>query len=182
MADNYLEKKMEEHRRGAAAKAVGRRLSPLGERRGTVSFKIDELRVLVTDAGTDSGAAIVKRLREGGCKVAFASRDDKAGRELAQTSGARHYPATFNGSVTDDLARAWGGIDVIVVTDGRRVEDVGAKRAILIGVAPEILQRDDLAVNAIDPAGLTPAEIAHLCLFLCLRESACLSGVTLGAF
>lgn len=180
MADNYLEKKMEEHRRGVTAKAVGRRLSPVGERRGTVSFKIDELRVLVTDASTETGMAIVRRLREGGCKVAFVTKEEKAGRELAQSSGARYYPVSFNGSVTEDIVQAWGNIDVIVATDGERVDEAGAKKIILVGESPEIFLMRNTAVNAVDTATLTPAEVAHLCLFLCLKESACLNGVTLG--
>lgn len=181
MADNYLEKKMEEHRRGTVVKTV-RRLSPPGERRGTVSLKIDELRVLVTDASEENGAAIVKRLRYAGCKVAFASGDDKAGRNLAQESGARHYPMTFNGSVIDDIVRVWGGIDVLVVTDCSRSDDIDVNDVILIGDSPKLNRKVGRRVNAIDTTGLDPSEIAHLCLLLCLKESTCLNGVVLGSF
>ena len=181
MADNYLEKKMDEHRRAAAVRPSARRLSPVGERRGYVSFKIDELRIFVTDASSEIGSAIVRRLRDGGCKVAFAAAEDKAGRALAQESGARHYPASFSGSVVGDIAKSWGGIDVLVVTDRSRMAYADAKRIILVDASPEIRRSEGVSVNAIATGGLTPAEIAHLCLFLCLKESACLSGVTLGA-
>ena len=83
MADNYLEKKMEEYRSGVLSRPYARRVSLTGSRPGTVSFKIDPLRVLVTDASDDVGRAVVTRLREAGCRVAFACADDKAGRALS---------------------------------------------------------------------------------------------------
>lgn len=180
MADNYLEKKMEEYRRGAVVKAA-RKLSPTGERRGMISLKIDELRVFVTDASTDNSAAIVRRLREAGCKVAFVCGDDKAGRNLAQASGARHYPTIFKGSVTEDMVKTWGGIDVLIVTNGRQSDNVDAESVILLDKSPEIISRNGRRVNAVNTTGLTPHEVAHLCLLLCLKESACISGVVLGA-
>ena len=179
MADNYLEKKMEEHRRGTGVKAA-RKLSPTGERRGMVSLKIDELRVFVSDASTNNGAAIVRRLRDAGCKVAFASNDDKAGRNLAQASGTRHYPTTFKGSVVDDIVKIWGGIDVLVATDNIRIDNVDVESVILIDKSPGIMHRGDIRVNAINTTGLTSHEISHLCLLLCLKDSACINGVVLG--
>ena len=182
MADNYLEKKMEEHRRGTAVKPPRRRLSPIGERPGMVSFKIEQLRVFVTVASTEYGAAIVRRLSEAGCKVAFTSEDDKTGRELAQTSGARHYPSTFKGSVVDDMEKVWGGIDALIVANSEYISDVKLYRIILIDVLPENIDKKDTNLNAIITKELTPSEVAHLCLLLCLKESTCLKGVVLGAF
>lgn len=180
MADNYLEKKMEEHRRGTV-RTVARSLSPVGERRGTVSFKIDDLRVLVTDGDSDCGAATVRRLREAGCKVAFVAADNRTGRNLAQAVGARHYPASFSGDVAEDLFKAWGGIDVAVVCGTGRSGVEAAKRIVLISEAPDLLPVKDKTVNAVDPRGLKPSEVAHLCLLLCLKDSECLNGVCLGA-
>lgn len=182
MADNYLEKKMEEHKRGTSLKTP-RILSPIGERPGMVSFKIDQLRVFVTDASTEIGTAVVRRLREAGCKVAFVSSDDKSGRNLAQASGARHYPRGFRGSVVDDIAEAWGGIDVMVVDSGGAMDDnVNVENVILIGESPRVICREGIRINAIDTTSLCAREVAHLCLLLCLKESACLNGVSLGTF
>lgn len=181
MADNYLEKKMDEYRRGMAVKPTRRHLTPSGNRPGTVSMKIEALRVLVTDAANDFSAAIVRRLREVGCRVAFVSADDKAGRTLAQATGSRYYPSSFVNSAVADLTDAWGGLDAVIITDGSMPRDVdlsALKRMITVGSDPavaELTHRDGMTVNAVSTGGRTPADVAHLCLLLCLTASDCLN-------
>lgn len=185
MADNYLEKKMEEHRRGGIVKSNARRLTPGGDRPGTVSFRIEPLRIFVTDGSFDYAPAIICRFRDAGCKVAFFSADEKNGRELAQKSGARFYPASFAGSISDDIAKVWGGLDALVVTDGKMPDNVNIeelKRVIVVVDNPElplVESRDGLTVNAIDIKSRTAAEVAHLCLVLCLNASDCINRVIL---
>lgn len=181
MADNYIEKKMEEHRRAASVKPMMRRVTPVGDRAGTVSFKIDPLRVLVTEGSEDHSAAVICRLREAGCRVAFVSADDKGGRLLAQKSGARFYPASFGGSVAEDLEKAWGGLDAVVVTDGLMPYGVnvgGLRRVIVIGDNPELPSVeccDGLTVNGVNISGRSASDVAHLCLILCLNASDCIN-------
>lgn len=181
MADNYLEKKMEEHRRAAVAKSATRRIAPTGERAGTISFKIDPLRVLVTDGMSGHSAAVISRLREAGCKVAFAGTDDKGGRALAQKSGARFYPASFAGNIAADLEKTWGGLDAVVVTDGKMPDGVkvgGLRRVVVIGNSPELPEiesSDGLTVNGVNICGRSASDVAHLCVVLCLNASDCIN-------
>ena len=114
MADNYLEKKMEEYRSGALSKPAARRLSPTGERPGTVSFRIDQLRVLVTDASDDVGRAVVRKLRGAGCRVAFVSPRLQ---ERARNKGVEYYAGNHvsDKTVYKDLGIACGIVAVYLL-------------------------------------------------------------------
>jgi hypothetical protein len=182
MADNYLEKKMEEYRSGVLSRPYARRVSLTGSRPGTVSFKIDPLRVLVTDASDDVGRAVVTRLREAGCRVAFACADDKAGRALSQATGSRFYPESAARDAVADLKKAWGGIDVLLIF-GQPMSAgeicSGLSRVIVVGgdpVLPDLAGCGGPSVNAISTVRLTADNVAHLCLLLCLDDSAFIDG------
>ena len=182
MADNYLEKKMDEHRRGAAVSPVRRRLSLTGERPGSVSLKIEPLRVLVSDVADEYAAAVVRKLRDAGCRVAFVSSDDKAGRALAQSTGSRYYPSSLGDGAAADLAATWGGLDAVIFTGASAmpasVDQSALKRVITVAPDPAlaaIAPHDGLTVNAVATSGRTPADTAHLCLLLCLTASTCLN-------
>ncbi len=177
MADNYLEKKMEEHRRGVAAVASSRKRSPTGSRRGTVALRIDPLRVFVTDAAPEVGQAVVRRLREAGCSVAFVAENGEEAVQLARSSGARFYPRNVAGGAVADLMRQWRGIDAVIITDGcwpDGVASAGLKRVVNIGSdaeLPDVAPGDGLTVNAISTRGITAADAAEFCLYLCLKSS-----------
>lgn len=183
MADNYLEKKMEEYRSGALSRTNVRRKHISGEQPGSVRMKIDALRVFVTDCAGEYAPAIIGRLRDAGCQVAFRSVDEKEGRLLSQKSGARFYPASFAGCVADDLTKVWGGVDAVIVTDGvipEGMDGVALKRIISVCGTPDLSVADGskaTTVNGIDISGFTPAEAAHLCLMLCLTDSSCINGM-----
>ncbi len=102
MADNYLEKKMEEHRRGAAP-AHPRTLGPLGVPRGSVCLPLDVRTVFIApcEADAEVAAELVRTFGEAGCAVGFALKDIKEGRALAQATSTRHYPL----EVPEALAR-----------------------------------------------------------------------------
>ncbi len=93
MADNYLEKKMEEHRR-APSPALSRRYSPLGVKAGTACLPFGRKRILVRGCNTapEAAEAAVKALGATGSTVFFIWNDLKRGRELAQASATRHIP------------------------------------------------------------------------------------------
>lgn len=177
MADNYLENKMEEHRRGADI-TYRRRLSPTGGRPGEVCLKIAPLRVLVTDGGTEAGAAIVRRLRSAGCRVAFAASDGRAGTRLAQESGSRFCPSSLGQGIIADLETAWGGVDVLVVIDGDCrpwISAAGLSRVIVAGddpALPQLPAGETMTANAVCLRNISPDQAAHLCLLLCLDGSA----------
>jgi hypothetical protein len=117
MADNYIENKMEEHRRGAMPRRT--KLSPSGQRPGELTIKFPSRRVFVTGGASGIGRAIVKAFCDGGCKVAFCDIDSAKGTKTAQETGSQFHPLDVRRA--EDLDRAlcrvidnWGGIDVIV--------------------------------------------------------------------
>lgn len=90
MADNYLERKMEEYRSGKAA-APRRRLIPSGAAKPRLEVPLGEITVLIV--GVDD--ALVMAFANAGATVRFCNADDEAssvGRKLAERSGARYFP------------------------------------------------------------------------------------------
>ena len=93
MADNYLERRMEEHRRsrsGATVKHVSasrQRLKP-----GQVIIDYQPMRVIVADGTSSTGREIIKLFRKLNCRVTFCSADTRQGPLLAQATGALYYP------------------------------------------------------------------------------------------
>ncbi len=179
MADNYLEKKMEEHRMRANGIKQIRRQSTAQSRPGTVTLKLARMRILVTDVIDEKDEAIISRLREAGCKVAFMCADNRLGRDLSQKTGSRFYPSSLLNNVCDDLRRQWGGIDMAVLTGAVKPDDLDAECLVVVGESPRIDSHEGKTVNAIDTTGLSPAEVGGLCVLLCLSESMCLNGVVI---
>ncbi len=118
MADNYLERKMEEYRSGKSS-GYRAKLTPSGDRPGRLSVKFPPRRVFVTGGASGIGKAIVKAFCNAGCRVAFCDIDAKSGAATAQTSGAQFHPvdvadvAALEACVTR-VIEAWGDIDVLV--------------------------------------------------------------------
>lgn len=107
MADNYLEKKFEEHL-NAPYKPVRAKHSPIKERR-----------IIVTGGAKGIGAAIVRSLRVAGNKVAFCDVDQEAGKETALRNGAEFYAvdvadAEAFRAFIGQVAERWGGVDAII--------------------------------------------------------------------
>lgn len=120
MADNYLERKMEEHRNGGPRKSVHKTAS-LGSRAGVWEVPFAERRVLVAGRGTALDTLVVERLRSVGCKVAFMGWEKSEGTELARRTGAQCHPTSYSDAegLKKSVAlvcRAWGDIDVVIST------------------------------------------------------------------
>lgn len=134
MADNYIEKQYERYQ---ARKAAWERERKLGKRKTNASHsdksgkedsesigKQDgKKRVFVTGGAAGIGKAIVSAFCKEGNWVAFCDKDEVAGQETAQETGAAFYPA----DVSDEEALekcmrqifvAWGDIDVLVNNAG----------------------------------------------------------------
>ncbi|MDE5785756.1 MAG: hypothetical protein K2H98_04410 [Duncaniella sp.] len=111
MADNYLEKKMEEHRSRMAAGASRRRRHVPVTGAGPLVFP--ERRILVSGEGYPWLNEMVTALRAAGHRVAFM---DPAGNALAQATGARCYPWTSDrlADAESDILKHWGGLDITV--------------------------------------------------------------------
>ncbi len=119
MADNYLEKKMEEHQRGTAPKHP-RSLNPLGTPRGTVCLPLSFRRIFVAgvDCNPEAGREIVKAFGNAGCEVGFSCTDLRFGRVLAQSSSTRHYPMQADAALTH-FTQTKGVADLIITLDGK---------------------------------------------------------------
>ena len=128
MADNYLEKKFEEHLNAPYKPAKAKHV-PLKERRA-----------VVTGGAKGVGAAIVRSLRVAGHKVAFCDVDEVAGRETALRTGSEFSLV----DVTDveafrafirSIEAKWGGVDIIV-------NNVSANSlAPLLSISPELFDK-----------------------------------------
>ncbi|MDE5586686.1 MAG: SDR family NAD(P)-dependent oxidoreductase [Muribaculaceae bacterium] len=120
MADNYLEKRMEELRSGK-----------LAVRKAIPGIRPKAQRVLVT--GGCHGAAREKALefRKQGCRVAVLDADEQAGRKMAYENGIRFHrvdpkdESALNREIRS-LLSAWRGVDVAVVTNEicARISDI----------------------------------------------------------
>lgn len=108
MADNYLEKRMEELRSGR-----------LGVKGGIPGIRPGALRVVV--AGGSHGAAKeqVLEFRKKGYRVAVFDNDEKEGKRMAYENGIRfhHIDLTDDKAIqkeTASLLKAWRGVDIII--------------------------------------------------------------------
>lgn len=118
MADNYLEKKMEEYRSGKLQKRPVKH-TPTGAKPGTMLVKFPPRRVFVTGGASGIGRAIVEAFRKADCKVAFCDIDNKTGNATAQATGAQFHPvdvtdATALETCVNRVINSWGDIDVII--------------------------------------------------------------------
>ncbi|MDE6832296.1 MAG: hypothetical protein K2J07_06155 [Muribaculaceae bacterium] len=146
MADNYLEKRMEEHlRRQAAAKAPTPRRQSL--RAGEVVIKYPPMRVVVTDGCTHCGQTLIHALRSLGCRVAFTDPDAAAGRRLEQAEGAQYHP----------------GADAPTVV--ARLTDSGDRPEAVIALADRELRFSDGQTVAIPDGCTDPDAFASFCCY-----------------
>lgn len=177
MADNYLENKMEEHRR---AQASGRPAQSYkgATRRQIFNEHFERRRIFVCDGLSERGQAIVRRLSESGARVAFTGADRRAGTALAQSSGARFYTveavsATSVREALGALGEVWGGVDVIVSPSA---EFAGEGEARVIIYESGDYGASALRHTVIDAPQLTAAELARIILFAALESSDTLAG------
>lgn len=102
MADNYLERKMDDYRRGTPAK---RRLTHTGDVPGVLRVKLQPRPVLLLNASTNAHETLVSMLCGAGFRVAFTAADPVWGRGLAGRVGALFLPSP-EGAV-ELLCRHW---------------------------------------------------------------------------
>jgi len=93
MADNYLERRMEEYRRSRQGAAAGhaKRSTP-SLKPGQIAVDYPAIRVFVTDAMSPAGEAVIEAFRRFNCRVAFSCDDRTYGNRLAQKTGAQFHP------------------------------------------------------------------------------------------
>ncbi|MEF2642811.1 MAG: hypothetical protein U0M50_01970 [Paramuribaculum sp.] len=128
MADNYLEKQMEDFRRGVSAPRRSGLLPPKPQAVG--------LRALVVGGAMPAGVAAVTALRNAGWRVAFTDADIKSGRSLAQTSGAQHHPVDPSDAATlrrsaGLIIKRWGALDLVLCFTPEARDAVGEVMEVL---------------------------------------------------
>lgn len=130
MADNYLEKRMEEYRAGKLAPKAGKSYVARQRKAGefVVAFPPMSVLVLCEDAALVS--RVCSCFRKADFQVAFCMTDRREGTRIAQSAGCRFYPVDsgdagqLNG-VVDDLADCWGAVDVVADLRGLTDEEFG---------------------------------------------------------
>jgi len=117
MADNYLEKRMEDLRSGRLASEHRSAASPL--RKGYLHFPFPPRRVLVTGGTAGTFRAIAEAFLKAGCKVAVFGHDREAGDRIAHDLGARFHCVDLTSvsalkEAFGNLVKAWKDIDIII--------------------------------------------------------------------
>lgn len=105
MADNYLERKMEELRRGRPAPRRTSGVAP-----GHVSVRLGARRALVVGAEYKPFAL---RLSRAGCRVALASDTT-----MPPDTGLRLCSLTDGAPLLDSLLNDWHGLDLLLIAAG----------------------------------------------------------------
>ena len=111
MADNYLEKRMQDYAGGRLGK------SRVPSHSGLRCIKIPQTAVFFVDA-TPCDLLPLKALVEIGYKVSFTAPED--GQNLAQSTGARFYPIEFE-AIAADLAKRGEKLHAIIRPEGLAV-------------------------------------------------------------
>lgn len=211
MADNYLEKKMEDLRSGRLTQ-----MSRAAARRGAWSLNYPCRRVLVTDGACAIGRAVIDEFCRAACKVAFCDTDEERGRATAYATGARFIygdmrDAAVVAAAVADLGRAWRDIDVVVNTAagddgtllsllaenmaslrrslpypndfGGRVIDITGKECGDMENARSVLSGHRITVNriVIKNSDVSAGGVAQLCVFLSAPGIGFINGVVIPA-
>lgn len=134
MADNYLEKRMEDYRAGKLAPKRQVVHVPVAKKSGDFCLSFDSMNVIVLGGCFELASAVVEAFRKVDCRVALCHTDEKNCRGLSQRSGCRYYPfdpcdEERRDYMVDDVEARWGGVDVVIDLRGvgacpsERVED-----------------------------------------------------------
>lgn len=108
MADNYLEKKMDDYRRGITAS------TPLRQQSTSTPS------VLIIGDDNATVEKCVRRFRDLGWRTAFTDSDTVRGRDLAQQTGAQHHPIvadiTSVAKSIELILQRWKKLDLVILT------------------------------------------------------------------
>lgn len=135
MADNYLEKKMEDYRRGNLNRLPRQRSSMGSGNLPALPVQSQRIALMIKDRCVTE-ALLVALQQIGGLKVAFVGSDYREGNILAQKYGALFVKESeaAHDSMDGLLAQAsrrWGGLDVIVADDENSLNGVAEKQVLI---------------------------------------------------
>lgn len=179
MADNYLEKRMEDYRRscgGGHAKQLG-----VSRLQGMVCEKIVLPRImLLADLQYRPYAAdIVTRMAGVGCKVAFTHPIFTQGQKMAQRTSGLFVPNASPVSLADTMLKRWGGVDMIIFDGSEQIPDKlvdnDSLRLVSLNVDPDELSFGHRVLNLKFKWSVAERSVAQFCLFLSLQSGTCIA-------
>lgn len=182
MADNYLENKMDEHRRAGVRPTVSRaaRTAP------SVTLRLACRHIIVDNVRHEAAPAIMSRLSATGATVTFIDDDTAFGTRLAQSTGARFIPLTD--SLEDAIAKATddrGPIEAMIACGDFRpeaqhmLELTSVSNLIILGTDDLTTLPAETRAIALNPNALNLAQTASLALYLLTRDATSLKSVTI---
>lgn len=189
MADNYLEKKMEEYRRGNSAGNYTRRMTPNGPKAGHILMTFPSRRVLVIAEDVpsyDIAMGIVRSLCTTGCRVAFTGNDFSEGQKAAQSTGGQFHKVP-NGNLTAlDNAMAyitekWGSVEILISCGAENAFNHASASHFLDSGCVRIIVGENITPSSgaisVELLADTPVDaVTRLILYLALPDSAMLCG------
>lgn len=182
MADNYLENKMDEHRRAGVRPTVSRaaRTAP------SVTLRLACRHILVDSVRHETAPAIMSTLSATGATVTFIDADTAFGTRLAQSTGARFIPLTDSLEAAVAKATADRGPIEAIIACGALTPEVrhllnltAATNLLVLGPADLTTLPANLRANALNPTNLTVTQTASLALYLLTRDTTTLNSATI---
>lgn len=119
MADNYLEKKMEELRLMSGSRAGSAGSLQSGATHRMLSFPYKALRVLILSDARRNLRQYAEPFQRAGCRVAIICTGAEKDTDLGSDHGFRfhHVPSGNPAEAFADLVKAWRDIDVVIKLD-----------------------------------------------------------------
>lgn len=143
MADNYLERKMEDYRKGSPRHYTPK-LTPAGRKPGMLCIPVEPRPVLIAAPDSRLLEELTRLLAEAGCRVAVMCRQPAQGTALARQYGALYHPG--DPEAAGDLAAAcntlqqrWGGVAAVFASHSAAagLQLPGCPRIIATSDSPE---------------------------------------------
>lgn len=118
MADNYIERRMEDMRTGRLMPVSSVRAKG-GPRKGVAEFPFPPRRVLIAGGVEGHGLEVARAFLKTGCKVAVFDNDKDMGQTLAYKEGVRFHCVDLSDSVEvqkafSNLVEAWRDVDIVL--------------------------------------------------------------------
>lgn len=124
MADNYLERRMDDLHNRQLHRPQTRPLHPSGSHvaQNGISVSLTGKRVLVAGGASGLGLSIARAFIPSGCKVAVFDSEDSCGRQMAYAQGVRFHPVRLDDpealcNAFSALLKAWRDVDMVILAD-----------------------------------------------------------------